>query len=114
MKRHGSNGEPYEFFKRFTAKYFPGTLSGPFVMPQVSSNHTEETLDDIKGLPNVWFSSGAGEAAAIAYCIKYLGTEKMMYGGDFEYATTFGRIYSYGSSWHALRPTLERDRGYHL
>ena len=34
----------------------------------------------------------------------------MMYGGDFDYGTFFGRIYSYGSSWHALRPTPERDK----
>ena len=241
MKRKGYTEEPYDFFKSFTSKYLPRTLLGAFVMPQVSSTHTEETLDDdnrynlalakreglsaglivrpscgrekvedliyknpeikalkpylvyaegvknpeetdidtfatewmwelanekempmllhlshyaqllnhpknyeqinyfckkypkvklvlahcamghnvemlrrgleqIKGLPNIWFDcSGAGEAAAIAYCIRFFGTEKMMYGGDFEYATTFGRIYSYGSSWHAMRPTPERD-----
>ena len=32
-----------------------------------------------------------------------------MYGGDFDYGTLYGRIYSYGSSWHAMRPTPERD-----
>jgi glutamate-1-semialdehyde 2,1-aminomutase len=68
-------------------------------------------LEQIKGLKNIWFDcSGAGEAAAIAYCIRYFGTDRMMYGGDFDYGTLFGRIYSYGSSWHAMRPTPERDK----
>lgn len=242
MKKNGYEGEPYEFFKKFTAKYMPRKLSGALVMPQPSSSHTAEILRDenrynldltkrenlsaglvvrpscsmecveqllsenphikvlkpylvyaekaenveetdidtfapewmwqlanerempillhlshykellshpanygqinyfctkypkaklvlahcamghnvemlrrgleqIKGLKNIWFDcSGAGEAAAIAYCVRYFGTDRMMYGGDFDYGTFFGRIYSYGSSWHAMRPTPERDK----
>ncbi|MBR5586963.1 MAG: amidohydrolase family protein [Clostridia bacterium] len=68
-------------------------------------------LEEIKGLDNIWFdSSGAGEALASIYCIKYFGVDKLMYGGDFEFATIFGRIVSYGSTFKAVRPTEELDK----
>lgn len=241
MKRHGYEGDPYDFFVNFTAKYMPRKISSAMIMPQVSGQHTEATLNDdnlynialakrehhsagliirpscgrekvenllcnnpqikvlkpylvyaegventeeadlltfatewmwelanekempvlihlshyrellshkgnweaikyisqkypkskivlahcamghnveklrrgleqIKGLKNIWFDcSGVGEAAAIAYCVRYFGTDRMMYGGDFAYGTNYGRIFSYGSSWHAMRPNPERN-----
>lgn len=62
-------------------------------------------LEAIKGLDNIWFdSSGASEPMAAYYCIKYFGVEKMMYGGDYDFATMFGRICTYGSTFTAVRP----------
>jgi len=241
-KRSGYEGEPYQQFREFTEKYISSNLAGAMVMPQVSSEHTEETLDDdnqynlkltreqnhsagliirpqcgrdkteklldanpqikvlkpylvyatgvedtgeadistfatewmwelandrempmllhlshfvdglshpsniaelkyfckkyprvklvlahcamghnvpklawgleaIKGLDNVWFdSSGASEPMASYYCVKHFGVEKLLYGGDFDFATIYGRIASYGSTFSAVRPNPERDK----
>ena len=68
-------------------------------------------LEEIKGLDNIWFdSSGVSEALSIYYCIKHFGTEKMMYGGDFDFATVWGRICSYGSTFSAIRPSEANDK----
>ena len=100
----------YEQINYFCKKYPKAKL----VLAHCAMGHNVERLrrglEEIKGLKNVWFdSSGAGEAAAVAYCVRYFGAEKMLYGGDFDYGTLYGRIYSYGASWHAMRPSPERD-----
>ena len=104
---HPKNHEEINYF----CKKYPKVK---LVLAHCAMGHNVERLrrglEEIKGLPNVWFDcSGAGEAAAIAYCVRCFGAEKMMYGGDFDYGTFFGRIYSYGASWHAMRPNPERD-----
>ena len=45
-ERSGYKGEPYQQFQEFTKDCIRRDLSGALIMPQVSSLHTEETLDD--------------------------------------------------------------------
>ena len=67
-------------------------------------------LEAIRGLDNIWFdSSGASEPMASCYCIRYFGTERLMYGGDFDFAAMYGRICSYGSTFRSIRPGPEND-----
>lgn len=101
-----SDPRNYEQIIHFCTKYPRAKL----VLAHCAMGHNVERLrrglEKIKDLKNIWFDcSGAGEVAAIAYCIKAFGTERMMYGGDFEYGMSYGRIFSYGGSWHAYRPS---------
>ncbi len=67
-------------------------------------------LPKIADLENIWFDcSGVSETMSIYYCVKALGVEKMMWGGDHSFAEHLGRVCSYGSNFLGLHPGILKD-----
>ncbi|MEA4890285.1 MAG: amidohydrolase family protein [Clostridiaceae bacterium] len=57
-------------------------------------------LEHISDLKNIWLDcSGSAETMSIYYCLKTFGVNRMLYGGDYYYAATIGRICSFGSNF---------------
>lgn len=67
-------------------------------------------LPHIAGLKNVWFDcSGSTEALAIHACLKAFGTDRMIYGTDFDHGASLGRICSFGSNFIGFHPGIVNE-----
>ena len=64
-------------------------------------------LPHIMGLKNIWFDcSGSTEALSIHACLKAFGTDRMIFGTDYNHGASLGRICSFGSNFIGFHTEL--------
>lgn len=56
-------------------------------------------------------ASGVTDPTAIAFCVKYLGAKRVLYGGDYDFGDVLGRIHGQGGNFFALHPDLSTFEG---
>ncbi len=66
-------------------------------------------LPQIAHLKNITFDcSGISEPLSIYYCLKTFGAERMMYGGDYNFGDSLGRINGQGGNFFAIHPQITK------
>lgn len=77
-----------------------------------NADRLRRAIPKIADLPNVFTDvSGISDAVAIQYCIRYLGTSRMMYGGDYSFSDTLGKITGQGGAFFAVHAGSSRIEG---